>query len=161
ALVLLLAAIAACGPPDPSPRVPRAEVAKSGAVDPIALAREVDPGPVDPIGPALPENMRHDLDASDAAKFPAKDTIARAEAAGNRVFRAFGPKNQLNMDDQWLPPLIETIYLLEPIAFANPQTAESGAAADLLRFSYGFMRSYASARDFLPEILLASNKEAV
>jgi hypothetical protein len=153
--LLLVACAAGSGPSAPL------QPGSSVAIDRLALAAELDPGPIEPLGNALTDAAR----ARFVSATPRSDgdVLREGRALHVSLLRRLGPSNGAALDPEMNVALIANVVALERIAFASPATPLAPAAALELLFLYGPVGSLATARDQFPAVFrekLAARSES-
>ncbi len=118
-------------------------------------AKEIDPGPVEPLGPRYPTSFRELLDKAT----PSGDRVAAARELVARLERA-QERGRSRIDDGMLADVLDAIHGLEPIAFGTSST-NAAEAADLLAFLYTLGRVIENARGSIPRGLRNERESAL
>lgn len=147
---LMALSLCACAGSSGSRGAASPEPAGQAVEDPTALlqklADEIDPGPVDPIWPRLPAEIRREIEKGTPA--PAALDARASEAAKRLESLTFNV--QMTDPDAWrthLRGLLEGLYLAEPVALGPPSPAQARCAA-LLERSYLML-------SFMPKMMMS------
>lgn len=148
----------ACGPAE-GPRARsvadvRPKAASASTVDVLAIAKEIDPGPVPLLASLMPDALRKELDDGPmGARASQEEKLRLATSRHDDFAKASSLKGDINMDDAVTRAALEAIIALEPIAMDDAKKADAGRAAVELTFYYGLIQGAGSYMSHMPEIL--------
>ena len=155
---MALVALAGCGPSEkPAARPLALAVTTAGAdgsVDVVAIAKEIDPGPVPLLAPLMPDALRKELeDGPMGTRATLEEKLRLATSRHDDFAKASSLKGDVSLDDAVTRSALEAILALEPVAMDDAQKTNAGRAAVELTFYYGLIEGAASYMTHMPEML--------